>query len=213
MKPVPAVLSLVLLAAGCDATGPLSLFWARFRVEDTSEFTLCGIPLDDLGSLSAEQTAEVLFYWLQGECPVDFNLGVGMKNLNIGSQWVEGFPLTLVRLDYDVFLDPLDEPGGDSVQVATGVFTGEFGIPEDGRIVVLGLGVSFDAFDLLEILGPEGVIDLMLAVGGIDGDVRDSEHLGRLSLFAVPEVDSPLGSMVWEDGFSIGLDWTSGGKP
>ena len=97
--------------------------------------------------------------------------------------------------------------------MATGVFTGEFGIPEDGRIVVLDLGVSFDAFDLLEILGPAGVIDLMLAVGGIDGDIRDSEHLGRLSLFAVPEVDSPLGSMVWEDGFSIGLDWTSGGKP
>ncbi len=213
MKPVPAILSLVLLAAGCSPTGPLSLFWARFRVEETSEFTLCGIPLDDLESLSPEQTADVLFYWLQGECPVDFNLGIGMKNLNIASQWVEGFPLTLVRLDYDVFLDPGDQPRGDSVQVATGVFTGEFGIPEDGRIVVLDLGVSFDAFDLLEILGPAGVIDLMLAVGGIDGDIRDSEHLGRLSLFAVPEVDSPLGSMVWEDGFSIGLDWTSGGKP
>ncbi len=213
MKPVPAILSLVLLAAGCDTAGPLSLFWARFRVEKTSEFTLCGIPLDDLGSLNVEQTAQVLFHWLQGECPVDFNLGVGMKNLNIGSRWVEGFPLTLVRMDYDVFLDPLEEPGEDSVQVATGVFTGEFGIPDDGSIVVLDLGVTFDAFDLLEILGPEGVIDLMLAVGGIDGDIRDSEHLGRLSLFAIPRIESPLGSMVWEDGFTIGLDWTSGNKP
>ncbi len=213
MKLLAAVTVLVLVGSACDATGPLALLWARFRVENTSSASVCGIPIDELSSLSAEQTAQVLFYWLQGECPVDMTLGLGVKNPNISSEWLDGFPLTLASLDYDVFLDT-DEGGEVSnVQVATGLFTGEFGIPESGEVVVLDLGLTFDAFDLMEALGPEEVVGLLLAVGGISGDIRDSEHLGRVSVFAVPEVTSPFGSMVWEEGFWVGLDWTSGDKP
>ncbi|MFO7627247.1 MAG: hypothetical protein R6V62_08320 [Candidatus Fermentibacteraceae bacterium] len=203
----------VLLASGCDSTGPLALLWARFRVENTQSVSICGIPVDDLDNLSLEQAATVLSYWLQGQCPVDMTVGLGVKNPNISSQWLAALPLTLARLDYDVFLDTDDGPGVTNTQVATGLFTGEFGIPESGEVVVLGLGLGFDAFELMEVLGPEEVIGLILAIGGISGDVRDSDHLGRVSMFVVPEVQSPFGSMVWEEGFWVGLDWTSGDKP
>ncbi len=208
-----ALVFLALLGAGCDAAGPMALLWARFRVENTQSFTLCGIPVDQLESLSVEQAAQVLYYWVSGECPVDFTLGLGLRNPNIASQWIAGFPLTLARLDYDVFMDTEDGPGVTNVQIASGLFTGEVGLPESGEVVVLGLSLSFDAFQLMQALGPEAVIDLMLAVGGVSGGIRDNEHLGRLSVFAVPEVESPAGSMVWEEGFWIGLDWTSGDKP
>jgi len=213
MKALRASILLSLLATGCDSTGPLALLWARFRVENTQDFHLCGIPVGDLGSLNLEQTAQVVSYWVQGQCPVDFTLGVGIKNPNVSSEWVMGFPLTLARLDYDVYMNTEAGSGAGNVQVASGAFTGEFGLPETGEIVVLGLDLSFDAFTLMQFLGPNGVIDLILAVGGVSGNIRDSEHLGRLSLFAIPEVESPLGSMRWEDGFWVGLDWTSGDKP
>lgn len=203
----------VLLATGCDATGPMALLWARFRVENTESVSICGIPVDELETLSVEQAATVLSYWLQGECPVDMTVGLGVKNPNISTQWITAVPLTLARLDYDVYLDTDGGPGVSRTQVATGVFTGEFGVPETGEVVVLGLGLGFDAFELLEVLGPDGVISLILAVGGVSGDVRDSDHLGRVSMFVIPEVQSPFGSMVWEDGFWVGLDWTSGDKP
>lgn len=203
----------VLLLTGCDATGPMALLWARFRVENTQSVSICGIPVDELETLSLEQAATVLSYWLQGECPVDMTVGLGVKNPNISTQWITAVPLTLASLDYDVFLDTDAGPEVSRTQVATGVFTGEFGVPETGEVVVLGLGLGFDAFELLEVLGPDEVISLILAVGGISGDVRDSDHLGRVSLFVVPEVQSPFGSMVWEEGFWVGLDWTSGDKP
>lgn len=203
----------VLLFTGCDATGPMALLWARFRVENTQSVSICGIPVDELETLSLEQAATVLSYWLQGECPVDMTVGLGVRNPNISTQWITAVPLTLASLDYDVFLDTDSGPEVSRTQVATGVFTGEFGVPETGEVVVLGLDLGFDAFELLEVLGPDEVISLILAVGGISGDVRDSDHLGRVSLFVVPEVQSPFGSMVWEEGFWVGLDWTSGDKP
>lgn len=213
MKRLLPFLLLSVLVPGCGSTGPLALLWARFRIEDTQDFHLCGIPIGDLENLDPLQTAQVLGYWLQGECPVDFRLGVGVRNPNISSQWILGLPLTLVRMDYDLYMDTDDDPALSRVKVATGVFTGELGLPETGEVAVLGLDISFDAFHLLQVLGPEAVIDLMLAVGGISGNIRSSEHLGRLSLFAVPEVEYPGGSMIWEEGFYIGLDWTSGSKP
>jgi len=203
----------VLLAAGCDSTSPFALLWARFRVENTQSVSICGIPVDDLESLTFEQAATVLTYWLQGQCPVDMTVGLGVKNPNISDQWITAVPLTLVSLDYDVYLDTDAGPGVSRTQVATGLFTGEFGVPETGEVVVLDLGLGFDAFELLEVLGPDEVISLVLAIGGVSGDIRDSDHLGRVSMFMIPEVQSPFGSMVWEEGFWVGLDWTSGDKP
>ena len=203
----------VLLASGCDSTGPMALLWARFRVENTQSVSICGIPVDELETLSLGQAATVLSYWLQGQCPVDMTVGLGVKNPNISSNWITALPLTLASLDYDVFLDTDAGPGVTRTQVATGLFTGEFGIPESGEVVVLGLSLGFDAFELLEVLGHDEVISLILAIGGVSGDIRDSDHLGRVSMFVVPEVQSPFGSMVWEEGFWVGLDWTSGDKP
>ncbi len=208
---LPAIF--VLLASGCDSTGPLALLWARFRVENTQSVSICGIPVDELETLSLEQAATVLSYWLQGQCPVDMTVGLGVKNPNISAQWITAVPLTLASLDYDVYLDTDAGSGVSRTQVATGLFTGEFGVPETGEVVVLDLGLGFDAFELLEVLGPEEVVSLILAIGGLSGDIRDSDHLGRVSMFMVPEVQSPFGSMVWEEGFWVGLDWTSGDKP
>ncbi len=107
-------------------------------------------------------------------------------------------------------MDAEEGPAEELIQVAQGLFTGQFGIGDDGLTAVLDLGIGFDAFQVLDILGPAGVIDLALAVGGIDGNIRDEEHLGRLSMFALPTIETPLGDMTWEEGFWVGLDWTDG---
>lgn len=202
--------ALFLLVTGCGLTDILSFANASFRVENTTEFAICGIDISELGSLSVSQAATVAAYWYQGECPVEFNLGLGIKNPNIGSSGLPKIAITLTSLDYDVFMDTVEGEEEDTVQVAEGLFTGEFGIGDDGEIAVLDLGITFDGIQIFEILGPLGIVDLALAIGGIDGDLRDEDHLGRLQMFMVPTIDTPLGDMTWEEGFWVGLGWTDG---
>lgn len=202
--------ALFLLVTGCGLTDILSFANASFRVENTTEFAVCGIDISELGSLSVSQAATIAAYWFQGECPVDFNLGLGIKNPNIGDSGLPKIAITLTSLDYDVFMDTIEGVEEDTVQVAEGLFTGSFGIGDDGEIAVLDLGITFDGFQIFGILGVDGLIDLVLAIGGIDGDIRDEDHLGRLQMFMIPTIDTPLGDMTWEEGFWVGLDWTDG---
>ncbi|MCD4708316.1 MAG: hypothetical protein K8S62_11335 [Candidatus Sabulitectum sp.] len=199
-----------LLVTGCGVTDVLNFANANFRVENTTEFTICGIDISDLGSLTIPQALTIGEYWLQGECPMNFNLGLGIKNPNVGTSGLPKIAITLTSLDYDVFMDTIEGVEEDTVQVAEGLFTGEFGIGDDGEIAVLDLGIDFDGFQIFGILGVDGLIDLVLAVGGIDGDIRDENHLGRLQMFMIPTIDTPLGDMTWEEGFWVGLDWTDG---
>lgn len=201
---------LFLLITGCGITDILSFANANFRVENTTEFAICGIDISDLGSLSVSEALTIGQYWLQGECPMDFNLGLGIKNPNIGESGLPKISITLTSLDYDVFMDTIEGTEEDTVQVAEGLFSGAFGIGDDGEIAVLDLGITFDGFQIFEILGPLGIVDLALAIGGIEGDIRDEDHLGRLQMFMVPTIDTPLGDMTWEEGFWVGLGWTDG---
>jgi hypothetical protein len=202
--------ALFLVLTGCSLTDILTFANASFRVENTTEFAICGVDVSELGSLSVPQALTIGGYWLQGQCPMDFNLGLGIKNPNTGNSGLPKIEITLTRLDYDIFMDTIEGSAEDTVQVADGLFTGKFGIGDDGQIAVLGLGVGFDAFQILGLLGVDGVIDLALAVGGVDGDIRDEDHLGRLQMFMVPTVETPLGDMTWDKGFWVGLDWVDG---
>lgn len=200
----------ILLFSGCGITDALSFLDAQFRIENTTEFRLCGIDISNLGSLNIVDIATVGSYWLQGECPMDFTMGLAIKNPNTGDMGLPKISLTLTSLDYDIFMDTIEGEEEDTVQVAEGLFSGEFGIGDDGTIAVLDLGIGFDGFEVLEIIDYTGIIDLALAIGGINGDLRDEDHLGRLQMFGVPTIETPLGDMTWEEGFWVGLDWTDG---
>jgi hypothetical protein len=201
---------LYLLTTGCSLTDIMTFAKASFRVENTTEFALCGINVSELGSLSVPQVLTIGRYWLQGQCPMDFNLGLGIKNPNTGNSGLPKIEIALTKLDYGIFMDTIKGSGEDTVKVAEGLFTGKFGIGDDGQIAVLGLGVRFDAFQVLKLLGRDGIIDLALAVGGINGNIRDEDHLGRLQMFMVPTIETPLGDMTWNKGFWVGLGWTDG---
>ncbi len=201
---------LFLLLTGCSLTDVLSFANANFRVENTTEFALCGIDISELGSLSVSEAFTIGEYWFQGECPMDFNLGLGIKNPNIGNSGLPKIEITLTSLDYDVFMDTIEGTQEDTVQIADGLFSGNFGIGDQGEIAVLDLGIAFDGFQVFDLLGVDGLIDLALAVGGIDGNLRDEDHLGRLQMFMVPTIDTPLGDMTWEEGFWVGLGWADG---
>ncbi|MBD3370002.1 hypothetical protein GF402_06540 [Candidatus Fermentibacteria bacterium] len=201
------VLSGLLALCSCDVTDPFTLLRCEFRVESTKDFYLAGVSLDSLESLSSSQVAQVLAAWAEGECPMDFTLNVGIRNPNDSSSAGMDIPATLTDFGWDLYLDTSDDGDFDTTWVCSGSLGSPFEVPEGGETVILPLDVAFDAFALLGSLDPMFVIDLALAIGGIDSDIRDPQHLGRLYIKTLPEFDTPLGPITYPSELLINLDW------
>jgi hypothetical protein len=198
----------MLTACSCGLSDGYDLLRCSFRTEGTEDFVMAGIPLDSLGSLSAGQLAGALAVWQGGSFPVDFTLNVGIRNPNETTSSGVPIPAELTCFDFDLYMDTSEEGTTDTSWVFSGSLGEPLTVPEGGETEVLPLEISLDAFVLLEQLGPLRVIDLALAVGGIDSDIRDPQHLGRLWIQAVPEFETPLGPITYPGTVSINLDWT-----
>jgi hypothetical protein len=209
MKLLAAASFTLALAAGlsCDLADPLAILGCQFRIDGTEDFSITGIYLDSLESLTATQVAEVVAAWAQGNCPVEFTLNVGIYNPNDGSGGSSVIPVQLSTFVWDLYLDTESGLNFDTTWVASGSLGQPFEVPSGGEDIVLPLDISFDAFTLLEELGPLAFIDLALAVGGIDSGIRDAEHLGRVLVVAVPTLSTPVGDYTYEGSLYINLDW------
>jgi hypothetical protein len=206
---IPAVVAAVLGGLACSITDPLTLLGCQFRIESTEDFVVAGINLDSLGSLSPFQIAEVVAAWSQGNCPVDFTLNVGIFNPNDGSGSSTVIPVSLSSFLWDLYLDGDSGIPFDTTWVASGALNEPFEVPGSGETIVLPLEISFDAFVLLEELGPLEFIDLALAIGGLDSGLRDPDHLGRILVVAEPTLTTPFGPYTYPGSLFINLDWVN----
>ena len=196
----------LLLGLACNLTDPLTLLGCQFRIDGTEDFSVTGIELDNLGSLDPFQVAEVVATWASGSCPVDFTLNVGIFNPNDGSSGSTIIPVELSSFIWELYLDTESGINFDTTWVASGALNQPFEVPAGGESVSLPLEISFDAFVLLEQLGPLEFIDLALAVGGIDSGIRDPEHLGRVLVIAEPTLSTPIGDYTYPGRLYINLD-------
>ncbi len=195
-----------LLPCACGS-GSTVFDLCTFRLESTEDFTVCGILLDDLDQLTVGQAAQVAAAWAQGDVPVGFTLDIGVRNPNDG---ITGPLLDLVQvtdLPWDLYLDADEGSGFDTTWVASGEILDPVEVPGDSETVIVPIEVEFDGLTVLEELGPVAFIELMIAVGGVDGDIRDSEHLGRMVLETEPSIDTPFGTMEYPEPVWVGLDW------
>lgn len=195
------------LFTACSLDDPLTLLRCQFRIENTEDFYLTGIQLDSLENLSVTQIAEVVSIWISGSCPVEFTLNVGIFNPNDGSSGPDIIPATLTSLVWDLYLDGDSGDSFDTTWVASGVMSEALEVPGSGETVILPLDISLDAFAVMGEMDPLDFIDLALAIGGIDSDLRDDDHLGRVLVIAVPTVTTPFGPITYSGSLCINLDW------
>ncbi len=207
---IASLLVCVLMVCSCGLFDGYNLLRCRFRTEGTQDFVMAGIPLDSLEYLSSSQLVDALATWQSGSFPMDFTPNVGISNPNESTFSGMPLPAELTRFDFDLYLDGSEEGSGDTTWVFSGGLGAPLTVPEGGETVILPLDISLDAFALLAELGPMKVIDLALAIGGIDSDLRDPQHLGRVYIHAVPELDTPLGPITYSGGVDINLEWTDG---
>lgn len=205
LKLLPAVL--LLAVSSCDITDPLGFANLSFRLENTEDFAICGIVLDNLSELSAPQILDVIAYWAEGEVPVDMTLNIGIRNPNDGSAGFLLAAATILSMPWDLYMDTDDGTGFDTTWVASGEWLDPFEVPGDSTTAILPLDISFDAIQVLSMLDPLDFISLALAVGGIYGDLRDDDHLGRLLLEIEPSIDTPFGTFTYPEPLGVRLDW------
>jgi len=191
----------------CSPSDPLTLLRCQFRIENTEDFFLTGIQLDSLESLSAVEIAEVVAVWATGSCPVDFTLNIGIHNPNNGSTGPDIIPVTLTSLVWDLYLDGDSGIAFDTTWVASGTMNTPLEVPGSNETVLLPLDISFDAFALMSEVGVLDLIDLALAIGGINSSLRTSDHIGRMLVQAVPTISTPFGDMTYTGSLNISLDW------
>lgn len=197
----------MMLLVSCNPADPFSLLNLSFRLENTEEFTVCGVEMDSLSSLDPLQIAEVLAMWAEGEVPVSMTLNIGVLNPNNGVGSVLLTAATIVDMPWDLYTDASDSEDFDTVWVASGQLLDPFEVPGDSTVAILPLEISFDAVEVLSVMDPLAFIDMVLAVGGIDGDLRDDDHLGRLLMRAEPSVETPFGPIEYPEPLWIHLDW------
>jgi len=196
------------LSAACNPAAFLALFNCAFRVENTDDFGVCGIQLDELDELTVPQMAEVIAYWVAGECPVDFTLNIGISNPNTGGGDTLETTATMVSFGWDLYLDKDSGKGFDTTWVCSGATAEHLTIPGTGETVILPLDIQFDAFTIFDgLMELPALVELLLAIGGVDSHLRDDEHLGRLLLHADPTFETPFGDIGYPGGLWVGLDW------
>ncbi len=194
-------------SCSCSITDPLGFADLSFRLENTEDFAVCGIVLDDLSGLDASQILQVVTYWAEGEVPVEMILNVGIRNPNDGSAGFLLAAATIVSMPWDLYLDPDDGAGFDTTWVASGEWLDPFEVPGDSTTTILPLAIGFDAVQVLSAMDALDFIGLALAIGGVDGDLRDYEHLGRLLLEIEPSIDTPFGTFSYPEPLGVRLDW------
>lgn len=203
---IPAA-ALALAACSCSITDPLGFANLSFRLESTDDFSVCGIELDELSELGAPQILQVVSSWAEGEVPVDMTLNVGIRNPNDGTSGFVLAAATILSMPWDLYVDSDESSGFDTTWVASGEWLDPFEVPGDSTTTILPLDISFDAVQVLSVLDPLDFISLALAVGGIDGDIRDDDHLGRLLLEIEPSIDTPFGTFTYPEPVGVRLDW------
>ncbi len=191
------VIAGILITSASCVSDPVSMMGCHFRIESTSDFHLAGIDLSDLEELDVNQTETVTAALESGDCQVAFVVNIAARNPdNTGDVTIQDF-------DWDALV----VAQGLYKYACSGGITSSVTLGDDETLLIPG-ALSFDAADMLyPDISAEGIIEMCLALGGKNRNLRDSDHLGRLTLEVTLAEDTPLGLILVVEPVTVGLDW------
>lgn len=168
----------------------------QFRVESTGLTTVAGIDISPLDSLTAPDRQEIADSLDSGFCPVTISVNISAVNNTTESVLIQ-------ELEWI----STGEVGGNKEYLCSGEMLYPVRV-EPGENRNIAAGISFNAAVLYGEYSSEEIIDFLWATGGPGRIIRDSEHLGRLSLEeAFVTQDTRHGLIDGAGPFTIGLQW------
>lgn len=190
-----ASLSIVALLAGCATLQQIAaLRNVSFALAGVRDGRLAGVRLDRIASyrdLSTVEVGRIALALARDEVPLSFTVNVRAEN-----PADNGAAATMVRLAWTLFVD--------DKETVHGVLDSSYVLPP-GQPVTIPLLMSLD---LSEFFGgsAESLIDLAAGLAGMRADPT------RITLRAVPSIETPLGRMSYPSPITI-VSQTVGAAP
>ncbi len=190
-----AVLSGILFS--CSALKDLesamtNLSRCQFKLDNVNGFELMGVSLSNKKGLSDFSTMDGLKLtrgFLKGEFPAAFTLNVAARNPNDGSGGSPSATATMTKFAWRLFID--------DVETVNGLVTDPITIPGTGQTSIIPLKLQLDLGKFFKDRGYEKVVDLALAIGGVNGSPS------RLTLRAKPEIQTKFGAIQYPGEIDI----------
>lgn len=175
--PVALLLFLAVSNFGCSAMQTISnLERMQFKLGSVHNFRAAGINFSNvsgLGDLNLLDAAKLASAFAEGKLPVSFTLDVLARNPNTpgGSANTTS---AVTRLDWRLLIDNKD--------ILDGVVDSEIIVPGTGQQAVIPINMAFDMWPFFKNMGYEGIVNLAMAIGGVNGSSS------RLTLKATPSM-------------------------
>jgi hypothetical protein len=169
-----------------------SLQRLQFKLNNVSGFRLAGIDVQNKKSVSDFSITDgfnLANAVNKKKLQADFTVNVDAKNPNDGTGKTKSTVATLTSLDWKLYID--------DVQTIAGNINKSIEIPGTGQTTTIPLGMSLDLYQFFGNKGYDGLINLALALGGVQGSAA------RLKLDAQPTVTTPFGAIQYPGRITI----------
>jgi hypothetical protein len=191
------VLAAFLLSASCAtlqqmAAAMNNLLRLQFKVGLVHDFALNGINLgrkSSLADFNAMDGLRLVQAFATKRFPAEIVLDIEAVNPNDGRGGSRQTVSTLTSLESRLLID--------GVPTVWGNIDRPIEIPGTGQASVIPLRMSIDLYKFFGDKGYEGVLNLALAIGGLNRDAS------RISLDAQPRVTTPIGPMTYPGRLTI----------
>jgi len=181
------VIILALVIGGCSVYQTLTnLSRLQFKVGQVDGFKINGVSISGKSKLSDFNPLDLINLsaaFAKGSLPASFVLNVEAKNPNDGTGGYQKSDATLQNFKWRLFLDDKETVSGELDQPVT--------VPGTGNVTTIPLRINLDLVKFFEDRGYESIINLALALGGVQGSSS------KITLFATPTVSSPFGNITY----------------
>lgn len=154
----------------------------KFKLGSVNNFSLAGVSLSNKRSISDFSVADALSLtqaFANNRLPAGFTLNVLARNPNDGTGGTPRTTTTLTRMAWRLLIDNTETINGNIEQ--------EIQVPGVGQEVTIPVNMSLDLFTFFRNLGYEGIVNLALALGGVNGSSS------RITLKATPTMVTSFG--------------------
>lgn len=162
-----------------DITNTLNnLHKIEFKLSGIEGFRIAGVDLASKRSLTDLSLAEGLALtraFASNQLPAEFTLNVEARNPNNGSSGAPSASATLVGFDWKLYIDSKETIAGDIASPVS--------LPASNQTTIIPLRVQMDLYKFFGDRGYEGVVNLALALGGVQGSTA------KVVLDAQPKVN------------------------
>ena len=156
----------------------------KFKLGSVNNFKIAGISISNKSSItdfSVTDGIKLVNSFSNGQLPASFRLNVLAKNPNDGTGGSPRTTTTLTQLKWRLFIDSKETINGNISQ--------SIKVPGTGQETTIPVDMSLDLYKFFNELGYESVVNLALALGGVQGSSS------RITLKAIPSMQTFLGQI------------------